>query len=78
MVGSSLSEEDQRAWNRVLGIGFVLVVGGSSSLAAFANGGTMIETAGLGMLGLATGSGLLWYLTSLSLSNGVKRERRRR
>lgn len=76
MVGSSISDEERRAWNRVLGVGFVLVVGGSAGLAAFANGASLAETAALAVLGFATGLALLWYLSTLSMETGRARRGR--
>lgn len=74
MVGSSISEEERRAWNRVLGIGFVFVVGGSCGLIAFANGASLLQAVAVGAVGLLAGVGLAWYLSTLSM--GSRRERR--
>lgn len=74
MVGSSISEAERRVWNRVLGLGVVLVVGTSSALLAFAGDATLPEIAAVTVLGLATGTLLVWYLSTLS----VQRDREHR
>lgn len=76
MVGSSLSEAERRAWNRVLGLGVVLVVGTSSALLAFAGGATLPEIAAVTAVGGATGALLVWYLSTLTVERD--REYRRR
>jgi hypothetical protein len=78
MVGSSISEEDRRAWNRVIGIGFVAVVGGSAGLIGLANDAPLTVVAGLTAGGLVVGVALVYYLASLSMDSGPDREFRRR
>jgi len=78
MVRSSISEAERRTWNRVLGLGFVLLVGGSAALMTLTGGASLLETAAVGGLGLATGTGLVYYLSTLSTDRGVEREHRER
>jgi hypothetical protein len=78
MVRSSISEEERRAWNRVLGVGFVVVVAGSAALSAVAGGATLAETALVTGVGLTMGTGLAWYLSTLSTTGGADREHRER
>jgi len=77
MVRSSIDEAERRAWNRVLGIGFVLVVGGSAALSALAGGATLVEAALVTAVGLAVGAGLAWYLSTLSTTSGGREHRER-
>lgn len=76
MVGSSMSDAERRAWNRVIGVGFVIVVGGSAALIAFANGAALSWALAIGVLGLLTGLGLVWYLSTLSMGTGARRRER--
>jgi hypothetical protein len=73
-----MSEAERRAWMRALGLGFVLVVGGSAGLMALANGASLLETGGLTAVGLVSGTGLVYYLSSLSSEFGSDPEYRRR
>lgn len=75
MVSSSISEAERRAWNLVIGVGFVAVVAGSAGLIAFAGGATPLETGAVASLGLVTGLGLLWYLSRLSIDRTGGRDR---
>lgn len=79
MVRGSLTKEEQDAWNRVLGLGFAVVIGGSATLMALFNGATLVETAGVSAGGLVVGLGLVYYLSTLSMDTGRdpdwKRER---
>lgn len=78
MVRSSISEAERRAWNRVLALGFVGVVGGSAGLMALAGGASLLEAAAVAIPGLVVGTGLVWYLSTLSMSEGNGREHRER
>lgn len=78
MVRSSISEAERRAWNLVIGVGFVTVVAGSAGLMAFAGGATLVETGAVASLGFLTGLGLLWYLSRLSIDRDDERDLRRR
>lgn len=78
MVRSSISEAERRAWNRALGLGFVLLVGGSGGLIAVAGDADLDETLAVTVLGLATGAVLLYYLSKLSTGGSVGREHRER
>lgn len=78
MVRTSISDAERRAWNRVIALGFVLVVGGSAGLTAFFGGASLVETAALTGLGLVTGTGLVYYLSTLSMEPSGRREHRER
>lgn len=78
MVRSSISEEERRAWNRVLGLGFVMVVAGSAALSALAGDATLVEAALVTGVGLTMGTALVWYLSTLSTPGGSNRDHRER
>lgn len=71
-----MSAEERRAWNRVIGVGFVFVVGLSCALIAVASGAGLVGAAISGSLGLVVGLGLVWYLSRLSMPTDGGRRRR--
>lgn len=77
MVRGSLTDEEQDAWNQVLGLGFVLFVGGSATLTSLANGASLLEAAVITVGGLLVGLGLVYYLSSLSVDTGRDPEYKR-
>lgn len=65
MVGPSISGEKRKTGNRVLGVGFVAIVGASSALIAFNGGASLTEVALVGASGLVVGALLLLYLVKV-------------
>lgn len=65
MVGPSLSEEEHRAANRRLKVGFVLLVAVSAALIAYRADATLVE-AGVVVAGaLVVAAALLWFVLRL-------------
>jgi len=62
MVGPSLTPEEYAAGLDRLRASFVLLVGASGGLVAFANGADVLTAGGTFLLALALGGLLVWYL----------------
>lgn len=62
MVGGTITEAERRTWNRLLKVGFVLLVAGSAMLVALAGGATPPEIALIGAMSLLFAVILLRYL----------------
>jgi len=62
MVGSSLTDDEKRAANTRLKVGFVLLVAGSMVLMALRADLTLLELSGIFAAGVVVGTVLLWYV----------------
>ena len=62
MVGSSFTDDEKRAANTRLKVGFVLLVAGSMVLMALRADLTLLELGGIFAVGVVVGTVLLWYV----------------